>query len=371
MTGTHDQDPYRAELRARVRAFVDQWRTDRHVEPTCDSWMRGFDPEFSRALAARGWIGITWPTEFGGAGSSNRDRLAVTEELLRAGAPIAAHWIGDRQIGPAILRHGTEELRKELLPAITAGEAVYCLGMSEPGAGSDLASVTTRADRVEGGWRVSGRKVWTSHAHHATHMYLLARTEKAERKHQGLSEFVLDLPSEGIEISPIRDLSGEHHFNEVVLDGVFVPEHRLLGTAGDGWRQVVEQLSFERGGPERVLSTYPLLAELIGHPTARQPHIATRLGGLAARLATLRRLAWELAGALDDGRAPVQEAVTLKYLGNAFECSVVELAREVFGAGGGAGARLFRGALAAQPGFTIRGGAADVLLGLLAREEAR
>jgi acyl-CoA dehydrogenase len=357
-------------LREQVRELTASWLAAGRYTPRSDCWLRSFDLAFSRELAARGLIGITWPVEFGGGGLDARSRLVVTEELLRAGAPVAAHWIADRQIGPAILRHGSHELQKELLPGIISAEYIFCLGMSEPEAGSDLAAVRTAAKKVEGGWSVSGRKIWTSGAHRATHAYLLARTDSTGKKHEGLSEFVVDMSAPGIEVSPIVDMSGEHHFNEVTFTDVFVPEHRLLGTEGNGWRQVIEQLSFERGGPERVLSTYPLLVETLEHlrRTSDDCH-DVELGALVARLATLRRQCWEIANALDAGRAPVVEAASLKYLGTEFENDVIEFARRV----GLPTSRTdaLAEALLASPGFTLRGGASDVLLSIVTKSETR
>ncbi|MFE8013884.1 acyl-CoA dehydrogenase family protein [Streptomyces antibioticus] len=361
-----------AELRSRVRELTTSWRADGRYVPRSDSWLRSFDPEFSKALAADGLIAMTYPEEFGGAGRSNVERLAVTEELLRAGAPVAAHWIGDRQIGPAILRHGSRALQEEILPAIASAEAVFCLGMSEPEAGSDLAAVRTLATPVDGGWLISGHKIWTSHAHRATHAYVLARTERAERKHEGLTEFVLDMDSDGVSTTPIVDLAGEHHFNEVRFEEVFVPGHRAIGEVGNGWRQVVEQLSFERGGAERVLSTYPVLVELITHAAeGDDPEIRSLLGSLVARLTVLRRLCWEVARRMDTGRAPVQEAAALKYLGNAFEHDVVEALRRTPLCAEPSPGGAFGQALLASPGFGLRGGAAEVLLSLIARQETR
>jgi alkylation response protein AidB-like acyl-CoA dehydrogenase len=356
-----------ASLRQQVRDLTRRWREEGRYVPRNDSWLRGFDLEFSRELAGLGLIGLTWPVSCGGGGLPNVARMAVTEELLRAGAPVAAHWIGDRQIGPSILRHGTARLREEILPGIISADFVFCLGMSEPEAGSDLASVSTFATRQADGFRVRGRKIWTSGAHRATHAYLLARTERADNKHQGLTEFIVDMDSPGISVSPIVDLTGEHHFNEVTFDDVLVPSHRVLGEVGNGWRQVVEQLSFERGGPERFLSSYALLADLLGAAGRGEVDLRAELGELTARLATLRRISWQVASRLDAGEAPVVEAATLKYLGNAFETDVIEVARRAFGAGRGSPG--FAEALLASPGFSLRGGAAEVMLGLMARRE--
>ncbi|GAA4883125.1 acyl-CoA dehydrogenase family protein [Saccharopolyspora cebuensis] len=356
------------ELRDQVRELCRTWRDAGRYRPRPDAWLRSFDPEFSRELAARGWIGMTWPREVGGAGRSHLARLVVTEELLRAGAPVAAHWIGDRQIGPSILRHGTPRLRAEILPGIVAADHVFCLGMSEPDAGSDLAAVRTTAAPVDGGWSVTGRKIWTSHAHRATHAYLLARTGREADKHAGLTEFVVDMSAPGVAVSPIVDMAGSHHFNEVVLDEVFVPGHRVIGEVGQGWRQVTEQLAHERGGPERVLSTYPVLAGLL---ETADDTAAAEIGELIARLAGLRALCVRVAEELDAGRAPVRAAATLKYLGTAFERDVLDVARRAAGGDPVAPDSPLGEALLASPGFGIRGGASEVLLSLLAKEEAR
>jgi alkylation response protein AidB-like acyl-CoA dehydrogenase len=360
-------------LRADVRALVQRWRSAGRFTPGCDAWLRSYDIAFSRELGARGWIGITWPREVGGGGRSNLARLVVTEELLRAGAPVAAHWIADRQIGPAILRYGSPYLRRTYLPRVASAAATFCLGMSETESGSDLASVRTTATAVDGGWRVNGRKIWTSQAHRSTHAYLLARTGRGDSKHDGLTEFLVDMAADGVEVRPIYDLRGEHHFNEVTFDEVFVPADQVLGEVGNGWRQVTEQLAFERGGMERMLSTYPLLAAVVdalgaGPLTAGN---AVAVGSALARLFTLRRMAWQVAAAVDAGAAPVQQAAMLKDLGTAFERDVNELARTVLdieadpGAGGVAGL-LAQGVLAA-PGFTIRGGTTEVLRTIIAR----
>jgi acyl-CoA dehydrogenase len=361
-----------AELRSQVRDLVTQWREAQRFAPTCDSWLRSYDTAFTKELAKRGLIGMTWPRRYGGGEYSNVDRLAVTEELLRAGAPVSAHWIADRQIGPAILRHGSEYLRDSILPGITRGEYLFCLGLSEPEAGSDLAAVRTSAERVDGGWLITGRKMWTSGAHHATHCYVLARTEKADRKHVGLSEFVVDMTTPGIDVTPIVDMAGDHHFNETVFDRVFVPECNVIGVEGQGWQQVVEQLSFERGGPERVLSTYPLLTQMVERPDRiRELGLKREIGVLIARLATLRRLCWDVARSLDNGESTVVQAATLKMLGNAFERDVIMVARDILGGPSSSPQNPYGQALLASPGFSLRGGAADVLLSIIAKQEAR
>lgn len=356
------------ELRREVRTLCQRWQDAGNYQPRPDAWLRSFNLPFSKQLAERGWLGMTWPSSVGGAEESNLARLVVTEELLRAGAPVAAHWIGDRQIGPSILRHGSPELQQELLPGIAAGQFVFCLGMSEPDAGSDLAAVRTTATRVPGGWSLRGRKIWTSHAHRATHAYVLARTEQSEDKHSGLTEFVIDINATGVSVSPIIDMGGSHHFNEVLFEDVFVPEDRVIGTIGAGWQQVTEQLAYERGGPERVLSTYPVLQQLL---ESAGPELSTDIGELVARLAALRALCVQVAEALDAGQAPVRAAATLKYLGTAFERDVLECARRTTGSGLIAPDSKLGEAILASPGFSIRGGSSEVLLSVLAKHEAR
>jgi alkylation response protein AidB-like acyl-CoA dehydrogenase len=359
------------QLRREVRDFLSWARATGVFTSRVDCWLRGFDPGFSRELGARGWLGVTWPLRYGGRNWPGAARFVITEELLRFGAPITAHWMGDRQIGPSLLRHGSDQLKDEFLPRIAVSEATFCICMSEPDAGSDLASLTTRADPVPGGWLVNGAKVWTSHAQHASHGYLLARTSREDRRHQGLTEFIIDMDWPGITVTPIADMSGARHFNEVTFQDLFIPDGRVLGTAGAGWGQVTEQLSFERGGPERVLTAYPLLEHMVAAAGGR-PDLHAELGTAFARLRTLRRMALALTDALDRGEAPVQQAAALKIAGTEFEQHVVDLAARMLDIeadpsdGGVAG--LLASAITASPGFTIRGGATAVLLSILAKE---
>jgi alkylation response protein AidB-like acyl-CoA dehydrogenase len=279
--------------------------------------------------------------------------------------------MGDRQIGPSLLRHGTPELQDEFLPRIVASEVTFCICMSEPSAGSDLAALATRAEPADGGWLLNGTKIWTSHAQHASHGYLLARTSHGEKRHDGLTEFIIDMDWPGITVTPIADMSGGRHFNEVAFRDVLVPASRVLGEIGNGWRQVTEQLSFERGGPERVLTPYPLLEHAVTQ-VAGKPHLHAELGEIVARLRTLRRLALSLTDALDRGEAPAAQAAALKVVGTEFEQRVVDFAARAldveadpFGEGV---AGLLAEAVTASPGFTIRGGATAVLLSILAKE---
>ena len=221
------------------------------------------DPAFSAELAELGWVGMAVPARYGGHDATAVDRFVVVEELLRWGAPVGHHWVADRQIAPVLLRFGTEEQKQGFLPRICRGELSFCIGMSEPDAGSDLASVRTRAIRRGDGWRVSGTKVWTSNAMRADFMIALCRTGDGVR-HEGLSRFLIDMRSLGVTIMPIPYLDGStDHFAEVVLDDVAVAGDKVIGEIGQGWAQNTSELAFERSGPDRWISTFLLVQEFI------------------------------------------------------------------------------------------------------------
>ncbi|MDO9526756.1 MAG: acyl-CoA dehydrogenase family protein, partial [Gemmobacter sp.] len=202
----HGHDALRAEVRDVLR---DTLPAEYRSADRARSWS-GFDADFSRALGRAGFIGMTLPKEYGGHGRSPVERHVVVEELLAAGAPVAAHWIADRQSAPMILRNGTEDQRRSILPRIAAGDCYFCIGMSEPDSGSDLASVRMRADRVAGGWRLTGTKLWTTYAHKSHFMICFCRTGPAEGRHGGTSQFLIDLSLPGITIRPVLDIAGEH-----------------------------------------------------------------------------------------------------------------------------------------------------------------
>lgn len=364
-----------AELRAEVRAFLRDELASGGFVPQCDSWLKGVSREFSRKLGARGWLGLTWPKRYGGGQRTPSERFVVIEELLAAGAPVAGHWIAERQMGPSILRHGTEEQKQLLLPGIARGDSVFGGGYSEPDVGSDLASVKSRAEKVPGGWRLSGTKVWTSQAHHADLLFVLCRTEAAAGdKHQGLSILMVPLPAKGLTIRPIPILTGEHHFNEVVMDQVEVPDSMVLGEPGEGWKIITSELVLERSGPERFMSTFPLLVELVrrAQEGPADYRVLIGIGELVARFRALRSMSIAVAAALEDGLSPGVEAAMVKDMGTRFEGEVAEYARMLFDTEPSLDSPdLFENYIAQSvlhtPSFTLRGGANEILRGIIAR----
>jgi len=306
------------------------------------------------------------------------EHYAGTEELQAGDCPVAGPLIADHQSGPALLRYGTEAQRAALLPRIAAGECYFVIGMSEPDSGSDLASIRTRATRnADGDWVVHGAKVWTSNAHLSHYGIVLVRTsppgEGRRGRHQGLSQLLVDLSLPGITINPIRILDGGHHFNEVVFDGAVLPGDMLLGEEGAGWHQVTAELAFERSGPERFLSTYPLVTELARRAAASgDPARLATLGRLASRLLALRQLSLRIAAALDRGELPDIPAALVKDVGTTFEADVVDEVRRVVDVTPSVAspdplARALAEAQLHAPGYTLRGGTNEILRGIVAR----
>jgi acyl-CoA dehydrogenase len=367
-------------LRAEVRGFLAEEREAGRFVPACDAWLSGWDEAFSRRLAGRGWVGMTVPPEYGGPGRSALDRYVVVEEVLAAGAPVAAHWVSDRQIVPNLLRYGNETLKRRYLPSIARGECYFAIGLSEPDAGSDLAAVRTAGTRADGGWRVSGTKIWTSGAHRARAFIALLRTGPPDgrQRHVGLSQLLIELDQPGVTIRPIVSMTGEHHFNEVVLDEVFVPDEQVVGTIGDGWAQVTSELAYERSGPERLLSTFVLLDTLAGELAARardgqhrDGRAAEALGQVTSRLWACRQMSLAVAGALAGGETPEIAAALVKDVGTRLESEIIDVARMLTAAepdpddGGIAG--MLAHAVLHAPGFTLRGGTNEILRGIVAR----
>ncbi len=369
-----DLPPEAEALRTEVRAFLDEQFSGANPVKRARSW-GGFDREFSRRVGERGWIGMTYPKDYGGHERTFLERYVVLEEMLAAGAPVSAHWVADRQSGPTVLRFGTEAQKRKIVPGIVRGELAFAIGMSEPDSGSDLASVRTRATRVDGGYLVNGTKVWTSNAHLSDYLIALFRTQVVpEKKHEGLTQFLVDLrTTKGITIRPIIDLAGHHHFNEVNFTDAFIPEDMRLGNEGDGWKQVTTELGFERSGPERYLSSIALIKELVREVSARpDDRGAEAVGRMVANMTTLRQMSLSVSSMLQHGQNPNLEAATVKDVGTTFEQSVPELVHALLDmeptlATGSQLQQVHGYITQVAPSFSLRGGTREVLRGIIAR----
>ena len=367
-------------LRREVRGFLAEALEGRGPAERAQSWI-GSDPAFSRKMGERGWLGMTWPREYGGAERSALERYVVLEEVLAAGAPVGFHWIAERQSGPSLLRYGTEAQKAAILPGIAAGTTCFCIGMSEPDSGSDLAATRTRAARVQGGWLVNGTKLWTSGAHYADYMILFCRTgagedPKSADRHGGVSQFVVGMKEaqrNGMTVRPVLDMRGQHHFNEVVLEDLLLPEEALLGQEGDGWKQVTGELAYERSGPDRFLSSFTLLVEVVrALGDAPSERALEAVGRITAHIMALRRLSRSVAGMLQEGADPALQAAVVKDMGNVLEQETVEVVRLLMDAEPDEGSDQAVVAVLAQmimtaPSFSLRGGTREILRGIIAR----
>jgi alkylation response protein AidB-like acyl-CoA dehydrogenase len=343
----------------------------------------GYSPEFTRKVARKGWIGLTWPKEYGGQERSNIDRLVLTEEMLRYGAPAACHWFTDRQIGGSLIAFGTEEQKREILPKILKGEAYIGLGMSEPQAGSDLASLQTRADEDGDEYVINGQKMWTSCAMFMTSIYLVARTDPDAPKHRGISEFIFETSLPGITITPTIDITGSEAWGEVFFDNVRVSRKCLIGERNRGFYQILHQLDYERAGLERLMGNYPLFAALVqftretrqnGKPLSEDTLVRHKLAKLEVEFEVGRLLTYRVALVMDEGRAPNVEAAMAKAYCTAFEQRLATVSTEILGLYGqlvaeskwvpilGMAPHSFLG----SKGYSLQGGTSEVLRNIVA-----
>lgn len=362
-------------LRQEVRDFLTNELHDYSVVKRSHSW-EAYDAEFSAKLGEHGWLGMTLPKKYGGQGCSAFERYVVVEECLVAGAPTGFHWVADRQSGTLLTRYGNEAQKQEIIPKITAGKACFCIGMSEPNSGSDLASLRTKAEKTENGWLVNGTKIWTSQAHRADYMIALFRSDPdPDKKHAGLSQFLIDLKkTEGITPRTIENLAGGKNFNEVSFVDVELPADALIGTEGEGWKQVTEELALERSGPERYLSCFYLLRELIDIlKGCANPAILAKIGTQVAWATTLRTMSLSIASQLHAGENPTLAASVVKDLGCQFEQTLPGLAQELCDLeptleGYGVPYQQILGNLIQiAPSFSLRGGTPEIMRGIIAK----
>jgi len=362
-------------LRTEVRAFLSDAMREVPAHIRAKSWS-GYDPAFSRELGRRGWLGITFPKAYGGGGRNAFARYVLVEEFLNFGAPVGSHWIADRQSGPLILKYGTEAQKQFYLPPICRGESFFCIGMSEPNSGSDLASVKTRATKTDTGWSLSGQKIWTTNAHHCHYMIALVRTSgEAQDRHKGLSQVIVDLSLPGVTVRPITDLSGDSHFCEVFFDNVQLKDDALIGAEGQGWEQVTAELAFERSGPERLYSSIVLFDEwlaFIRTPQGRTPESVRLAGKIVSQLAPLRAMSVAITEKLTRGESPVVEAALVKDLGTGVEQLIpAAIADDVFSRESQdiplELLHTLNYVTQVAPSYSLRGGTRDILRGMIAR----
>jgi len=351
-------DPALDALRHEAEAFAREAAAGLDVRE--DSWIVGYDRAVSSQLGERGWLGMTWPKAYGGHERPAIERFVVTEALIAHGAPIAASWFTDRQMGPSLLAYGTEEQKRRHLPAMVRGEANWCIGMSEPDNGSDLAHLRTRARRDGGEFVVDGTKVWTSFAATAEWMYLICRTDPDAPAHKGLSELIVDMTSPGIDVSPIEDMTGNRHFCQVTLDGVRVPVENLVGVENGSWGQTMRQLEHERGGIDRLVSNRALFLDAVARADVDDRLVRQEIARLEGeyrigRLLVVREVL---------GQAPGGFSAATKTFGTEYEQRVAAFALRTLGPEATLWNRWSRAACYA-PAYTIMGGTSNVLRTIL------
>src|SRR4051812_36300673 len=238
--------PQELEFRDAVRGWIEENHPGR--EPDGDREVFEFRRAWQRALNDRGWAGLSWPTEYGGAGATLVEQAIFYEEIARAGAPSMANVLGLAMGGPTVIAHGSEEQKQRFLPAILSADEIWCQGFSEPGSGSDLASLKTRAVRDGDDWVVTGQKVWTTYAHEAKWCMLVARTDREAPKHRGLTYFLMDMEQDGVDVRPLVQITGEAEFNELFIEEARIPNDNIVGGEGQGWGVAITTLMHERAG---------------------------------------------------------------------------------------------------------------------------
>lgn len=317
---TEDEELFRLELRAFLDRELPQARKwDRDlgvVAMTEDEWR--FAHEFERKLARKGWLCMHWPREYGGQSASQMKQIVYQEELASFGVP-SASVMAVNIIAPAIMAHASETQKQHYLPPIAAGEAIWCQGFSEPDAGSDLAALKTTATRTAAGWVISGTKLWSSGARFAEHAWVLARTDRSERRHKGLSTFAVDMRTPGITVRPIATMLDSEHFCEIRFEDAIVPEDALVGVENRGWYQAMTTLSFERSGILRVANLRRVLDELTRQVRERNlghdPVVRQSLAELATDLEAARLLCYRVAWMQSRGLVPEHEASISRVFG--------------------------------------------------------
>lgn len=319
--------PGEERFRAEVRGFLKEtlppgWLVKNDREGESDEGF-SFSQQFAKKLAERGWLTMAWPPEYGGRAASPLTQLVYNEEMAYAGAPLGFAF-GPNLVGPTLMVWGSDEQKHRHLTAIAHSDVYWCQGFSEPGSGSDLASLQTRAVREGDDFIVNGQKIWTSEGHRADWMILLARTDQEAPKHRGISYFLVDLRSPGISVQPLTNLMNGHAFNQVFFDNVRVPKENRVGEENRGWYVATTTLDFERSGINRVTWTRRLLAESVEllrstrgtpRPAARLAPARLTLAELTIELEIARLLCYRVASLQAQGKIPNYESSMAKVYG--------------------------------------------------------
>jgi alkylation response protein AidB-like acyl-CoA dehydrogenase len=331
-------------------------------------WRRAWQ----RTLASGGWCGVHWPKEYGGRGASITQSAIFFEELARAGEPLPANSLGLLLAGPTIMAWGTPGQKERFLPPILPADEIWCQGFSEPDAGSDLAALRTRAERVPDGWQLSGQKVWTSHAVHAKWCAVVARSNIDSTRHHGLTFCLLDLEQEGVTIRPLREMTGDAHFNEIFLDRAFVPDAHVLGPVGDGWKVAMTMLMNERSGLAFFwqVRLRQLLDRLVEEARTRgllaDPRNADRLGALQVQVECLRLTAYRGLTVLAETGQPGAEGSLTKLMWSRANQEVTQAAVDLLGLEALEGGSEWAYEMLRSRGNTIEGGTSEILKNIVA-----
>ncbi len=337
---TDEQEAFRQELRDFLTENLgEDWRG---IDPDAyfhdENWFHIRD--LTAKMAERGWLTLAWPKEYGGQGRPHIEQMIYNEETAYFRAPTRDVSIGTHMVGPTLMLYGTEEQKTHYLPEIASGEAVYCQGFSEPESGSDLASLQLRAVEDGDDYVLNGSKIWTSGAHRSTHCYLLTRTDPDAPKHRGISVFIVDMDTPGIEVRPIINMFGIHYFNQVFFDNVRVPKRAMIGEKDRGWYIAATTLDFERSGVASFASNRRSIEELVelaretgtnGKPLNDDPMIRQRLAELWTRNEAGKTIAYNVAWMQSQGLVPNREASISKMMGSEIAQQIHELGVQMLG----------------------------------------
>ncbi|HAP93069.1 MAG TPA: acyl-CoA dehydrogenase [Desulfotomaculum sp.] len=372
---TKEQEQFRME----VRQFLEDEMRSGTFEKKSNYYLEKSSPEFSRKLAARGWLGMTWPKEYGGGNRSYMDRAIFMEEILNYQPPLMYHFFGERQIGPALIHYGSDEQKREFLTKIINAEISFCLGISEPGAGSDVAAISTVAKEEGDYFIINGQKIWTTNAHNADYIWLVVVTNPGGPKYRNMSEIIVDLKLPGITVRPLYNMIGVHCFNEVFFEDVKVHKKHLVGEKNKGFHQVLSQVDYERGGFERLMQNYPLYEgakDIIRKNVSLKsdPVVRDKMAALDIELELGRLLVYHVAWVTDQGRIPNREAAISKHFCTRFEQKLGDFVTELLGQFGqvmpGYPETPLNGDVADSylwsPSYTIQGGTSEILKTVIA-----